>query len=125
VHHLILVLPLFGIVVFWILPFGTALPIYLFILLISGLMYWFIVRAMLRRPTTGGEGLVGSIARVTAVARQGDEGQYLVKIEGEIWSANSSEKLTTGENVKVNSIDGLILNVQSLKALRDNLRSSK
>lgn len=111
-HHLILLLPLIGIVVFWIFPLRYAIPIYLFILLISGLMYWAIIRAIRRIPRTGPEGLIGAEAVVVSRARPGDEARYIVRLEGELWSANSPDDLKPGETVIVTSLDGLLLMVQ-------------
>jgi len=63
-YIILLLLPLIGIVVFWLLPLPLSIPIYLVILLASGLMYWTIVRAMKKRSKNGVEGLIGAEARV-------------------------------------------------------------
>ena len=72
-HHLILFLPIIGIIVFWLLPVGIAIPSYLGILLVSGLMYWAILRAIKKTPITGDSGLVGNKARVVSKLGPSDE----------------------------------------------------
>lgn len=80
--HYLLLLPLIGIVVFFIFPLGIAIPVYLFILIISGLMYWVIYRAMKKQPNFGREGLIGTEARVISKLEPGEEAQYMVRIRG-------------------------------------------
>ena len=111
-HHLILVLPIIGVVVFWLFPLEIAIPLYLVILLLSGLLYWVIVRAMQKHAKTGAEGLIGTEARVMAILQPGDAAQYVVEVEGELWSANSPNTLKPGNRVKITKVAGLILDVQ-------------
>jgi len=122
-QHLILLLPLAGIVVFWLLPPSLAIPIYLFIVLISGLMYWAIVRAMKKYPKTGAEGLIGTTAKIVSSSESGREAQYLVRVKGELWNANSPDILKTGDLVTVTGIDGLILLIQRVSSSQEE-RSS-
>jgi len=46
IYVIILLLPVVGIVVFWFLPLSKAIPAYVAILLVSGLIYWFVARAL-------------------------------------------------------------------------------
>ncbi len=92
-YLIILLLPLIGIIVFWLMPLYLAIPVYLVILLISGLLYWAIVRAMKRRPYTGSEGLIGEEARVVTKSGSHDAAEYIVSVRGELWSANSRDDL--------------------------------
>lgn len=108
-YMILLLLPLIGIVVFWLLPLPLAIPVYLVILLASGLMYRTIVRAMKKRSKDGVEGLIGAEARVVSKLGPHDKAQYMVKVRGELWSANSRDKLKTDEMVKVLSVNGLTL----------------
>jgi membrane protein implicated in regulation of membrane protease activity len=108
-HPLIILLPLLGLIVFLILPISLALPVYLVILLLSGLMYWAIISAMKRRPNSGSESMIGAKARVVSKLRYQDEAQYAVKVRGELWNANSPDDLKPGETAKILSIDGLTL----------------
>ena len=56
-HHLILFLPIIGIIVFWLFPLNIAIPIYAGIFVLSGLMYWAVIRAIRRVPVTGKRGM--------------------------------------------------------------------
>ena len=47
--HAVLLLPFVALPLFWLLPLGYALPIYVVIVLISAFLYWLIRRAM-RKP---------------------------------------------------------------------------
>lgn len=108
-YIILLLLPLIGVVVFWLLPLSLAIPVYLVVLLASGLMYWTIVRAMKERPKYGAEGLIGAEARVVFKLGPHDEAQYMVRVRGELWSANSRDDLKPDETVKVLSVNGLTL----------------
>jgi membrane protein implicated in regulation of membrane protease activity len=114
--HYLLLLPLLGIAVFFVgLPLGIATTIYIFILIVSGLMYWVIYRAMKKKPASGVEALVGTEARVVSSLEANEDAQYLVKIRGETWKAKSNELLVQGDTVKIMSLDGLILFVKKAK----------
>jgi membrane-bound serine protease (ClpP class) len=108
-YLILLLLPLIGIVVFLLFPLPVAIPVYLVILLISGLMYWVIVRAMKKRSKVGIEGLIGAEARVLSKLGPHDEAQYMVRVRGELWSANSRDDLKPDETVKILSVSGLTL----------------
>lgn len=66
------------------------------------------VRAMRRRPVTGGEGMIGlvGIAR-TSVAPQGR-----IQVRGELWDAISEEPLNPGDAAEVTRLEGLTLHVK-------------
>jgi len=108
-YIILLLLPLIGIVVFWLLPLPQAILVYLVILVVSGLLYRVIARAMKKRSKYGVEGLIGAEARVVSKLGPHDEAQYLVRIRGELWSANSRDELKLDETVKILSVSGLIL----------------
>ena len=110
--HLIIMLPILGIIVFFVLRPSVAIPVYLVILLASGLTYWSLARAMRRRPRTGREGLIGASGRVVSRVKPGGNAQYLVRTQGELWGADSPDALEPGELITVTGIDGLKLRVQ-------------
>jgi membrane protein implicated in regulation of membrane protease activity len=112
--HVIIMLPILGIIVFFLLRPGIAVPVYLVILLASGLAYWSLVRAMRRRPRTGREALMGASARVVSRVQPGSNARYLVRTQGELWGADSPDILEAGELVTVTGIDGLKLRVQRI-----------
>jgi len=108
-YIILLLLPLIGIVVFWLLPLTQAILAYIVILAVSGLLYWVIARAMKRGSKYGVEGLVGAEVRVVSKLGPHDEAQYMVRVHGELWSANSRDDLKSDETVKVLSVNGLTL----------------
>ena len=110
-YLILLLLPLIGIVVFWLLPLPAAILTYLVILLLSGSMYWVIIRAMKKRSEYGIEGMIGTEARVVSKLQPQDEAQYMVKVRGELWSANSLDDLKPGEKIKILSVNKLTLMV--------------
>lgn len=66
------------------------------------------VRAHRRKPTTGGEGLVGETGR--ALSDVNPEGR--VFIHGEYWGAWSDEPLAEGDRVTVVAVDGMRVKVK-------------
>lgn len=77
----------------------------------AGLVIWAVsagVRAMMRRPMTGAESMVGRLA--VARGLLGPEGQ--VQVDGEIWRAVAEGgAIPAGEKVRVTAVDGLTLRV--------------
>jgi membrane protein implicated in regulation of membrane protease activity len=110
-HHLILLLPVFGIVVFWLFPLSLAIPIYMVILAISGLMYWAIVRAIRKIPRAN-LSFVGDKAIVASRLGPRDRSQYMVEVHGELWGANSPDELRIGESVIITDARGTVLTVK-------------
>ena len=71
-----------------------------------GFGLWYAKR---RRPQTGAEALIGSIARV--VVRCDPLGQ--VRVHGELWQARADDGAETGEDVRVEAIGSdLVLSVR-------------
>ncbi len=94
--HLIFFLPVFGLPVFWIFPFNTALPVYLFIVGVSMLLYWKIYQAMTSKVLTGQEGML----RKTGMVIQDIDPEGKIKYATEIWNAVAEgKKLMEGEKV--------------------------
>ena len=112
--HLVLILPVLGLGVFLIWPFSTALPVYALILLISGLIYYAMIKAMQQPIRTGSEGLRGQSAEV--IDMQNHEGH--VRIHGEIWQATSSDSFRKGDTATVQAVQGLTLNIARLSEMQ-------
>ena len=108
--HLILLMPVISLVVFWIWPFSVAGPVYLLVTVLSVWMYVYIWRAM-KRPVLGGaEELLHSEGEVVDV-----EGNTLhVRVHSEMWNAESKDTLQRGDHIKVVGLSGLILRVKRL-----------
>lgn len=110
--HIIILLPIVGIAVFWLLPLSLAIPIYILILALSGLMYWTLYLAMRKHPKGGKEELIGANARVVSVHGAEEKDQYTVEAQGGLWGANSPDRLEKGEVVRIVSLDGLTVTVR-------------
>lgn len=110
--HLILLMPVLALPIFWLMQLNMAIPIYLVILLISGLFYRLIVKSMRKQPQTGSESLIGTVAEVVSKLGPADHAQYLVRSRGELWSANSNDALRNGETVSIVAMEGIRLVVR-------------
>jgi len=73
------------------------------------LVFTLAIRAFRKPVVTGQEQMAGGMAE--ALESFNKEGN--VRIHGEIWTARSKVRVTKGESLKVVSIEGLILNVES------------
>lgn len=113
--HLILMMPVLGLPVFWLWPISVAAPVYAVIVVLSAVLYFFTMRAMRRPVHTGSEELLRSIGEVV----EARERLARVRVHGEIWNVGSSEKLHKSDRVKVLSVDGLTLRVQRLEDSED------
>lgn len=107
--HLFLLMPLLALPVFWLVPAGPAATIYSFIVVVSGLLYWFIIRSMRQPVVTGAEGLVGTEVEVVSRLGAVSNARYLVRSRGELWSAGSAHPLQPGERVSVTAVNGITL----------------
>lgn len=106
--HLILLLPLFGLAVFWIWPLPAALPVYLVLLTVSAFVYIALLKAMQQPVTTKREGLIGETGKVTDIKNH--EGHLMV--HGEIWAFGASDNLKAGDPAIITGLRGLKLNVK-------------
>jgi len=109
--HLILFLPFFALPLFWVLPFGTALPLYLFILATSFLLYLKVFQAMHQEAQTGQEAMLKKKALV--IEDIDPEGK--IQYAGEIWDATGEGKrFLKGEQVIIRKFSGLSLIVDEI-----------
>jgi membrane-bound serine protease (ClpP class) len=69
-----------------------------------------VVRAHRRRPTTGKEGLIGSLGVATTDLNP----QGVVEIRGELWSAIAERKIKAGEKVRVQEMEGMKVKVAKI-----------
>ena len=60
------------------------------------------------------ESLIGAEAKVVSRLKPGDHAQYLVRSQGELWSAKSPNVLHPGETVNIGAIDGITLIVKRI-----------
>lgn len=110
--HFLLILPLVALPVFWIWPLSAALPFYLTVAGVSGMIYWYALRAMRQPKQNGADGMIGETGRIVV-----DElGEMHVQIRNELWSAISPAPLHQGDRVKVVGAEGTRLRVLKLEA---------
>jgi membrane-bound ClpP family serine protease len=72
-----------------------------------------VVRAMLRRPETGSEAMVGAQCEVIESIQPVRNGW--VRIHGELWRAAAEESIGKGKIVEVAAVEGLLLRVRMRK----------
>lgn len=106
--HLLLLLPVLALPVFWFLPMPIAAPAYAAVLIVSGWVYVLALRAMRRPVQTGLEALVHHTGEVIGQ----DEGVVQVRLGSEIWNAESKDELRAGDCIEVVSIEGLRLKIR-------------
>jgi membrane-bound serine protease (ClpP class) len=87
---------------------GTLLPAAIFMALATMTLVRMVIQAQRRKPSTGGEGLVGQHA--VALSDLTPEGW--VRVQGERWRAVADEPVGTGDGVVVAGISGLTLKVR-------------
>jgi len=108
VCHLILLLPLLALPLFWLTPLSVALPAYVAVLGLSGGIYLLAIRAMHRPVQTGTEALLHRRGEVL-----GKEGNlFRVRVGSELWNAESKENMHSGDRVEVEAVEELRLRVR-------------
>ncbi len=96
--HLIFFIPFFALPVFWLLPFNTALTIYLLVCGICFFIYFKIFQAMCLKPRNGREAMLGQTGRVV----QDIDPEGKIQYATEIWTAISDgQKFTRGDKVTI------------------------
>ncbi len=105
--HLILLMPVLGLPLFWLLPLGYALPINVVIWLISAFLYRLIHRAMMKPIQDGFQSLIGTEAEVVSKRALAHSARYLVRTQGELWSAYSADAPEIGEWVNIVAVKGV------------------
>lgn len=107
--HVMLLMPVLALPLFWVLPPGAAVPLYAAITAASGLLYWRIASSHKRRPETGAESLIGVEAEVVSRVKRVGQARYLVRSRGELWGATSPDVLQPGDTVEITAVDGIRL----------------
>ena len=107
--HLVLLMPVIALPIFWLVPLNFSVPIYAVIALITGLVYWLITKSMMKPVATGAESLVGTSAEVVSRLSPNNYSKYLVRVGGELWTAHSDNSLQPGEQVNIAAVDGIRL----------------
>ncbi len=105
--HAVFLLPFVGLPAFWLLPLGYALSINFVIWLASPFLYR-VIRGAMRKPVQDGfQSLIGTEAEVVSKPAPDGSTQYLVRSQGELWSAYSTGSLEIGEQVNIVALKGI------------------
>jgi membrane protein implicated in regulation of membrane protease activity len=106
--HLLLLMPLVALPLFWFLPMTAAASIYTGVVALSAWLYVYVFKAWSRPVVTGKEYIINSTGEVMDA-----QGHTLhVRVHSEIWSAESSDTLQPGDRIKVTGIESLTLKVE-------------
>jgi membrane protein implicated in regulation of membrane protease activity len=109
--HLVLLLPLLALPLFWLLPMSIAVPAYAAVLILSGGIYYLALRAMHQPVQTGLEALLHSRGEVL-----GQEGSlFRVRVHSETWNAESKDNLRPGDAIEVVAVEELRLRVRRIR----------
>jgi len=109
VCHVVLLMPMLVLPVFWLLPMSLAAPLYGAVAVVSLALYAYAVKAMRQRPLNGAEGMVGEAGRVVEAGERGATLFY----HGELWRAQvEGEPLVPGDEALIVGIDGLRLRIR-------------
>ena len=105
--HLILLMPVLGIPIFWLIPLNFTIPSYIVIVLLSTFLYWLIIRAMKKPIQDGFQSLIGTEDEVISKRSPDGSTRYLVRSQGELWNAYSTDVLEIGEPVDIVAVKGI------------------
>ncbi len=105
--HLPYLMPLLGLILFWLFPWQTALPLYLVLVGVSAIYAWVTVRTFRQPIRTGREAMIGAQGIVVS-----DGPSAVVRFHNELWNAASTAPVLAGEVVRVVGVEGLRLRVE-------------
>jgi membrane-bound ClpP family serine protease len=106
--HVLWLLPLLGLPIFWLFDFSVALPIYLGILAVTGVIMHLTVQSMRQSPSSGIEGMQGDVAEVVEAIRY----RGRVRYHNALWYASAREYIDVGETVRIIGNNRLCLLVE-------------
>ncbi len=101
--HLLIAVPVAGLGLFYIFPFGLALTIYLPMTGLSLFLLLLVVKTHCRPTVTGRESMVGQWAE--AISDIGRTGK--ISFQGLIWDARAESPVRRGEHVMITGFQGL------------------
>jgi len=109
--HLILLLPVVALPLFWLAPPSLSIPVYAAVVVVSGWVYAYAIKAMRLPLQSEDERLRQDVGTVSAVEPRG---QCRIEILGESWQASCPDSVQQGDLVKVTGRDGLTLRVDKI-----------
>ena len=110
--HLILMMPLLGIGLFYVLPLAWAAPLYGAVLMVSAVLYGLIYRAHRQPVASGKESMLGR----EVVATESFQVQGRVRYQNVLWKARSPEPLASGDRATIVGMHGMTLLVQRVES---------
>lgn len=113
--HLLLLLPVVALPVFWLLPLPAALPLYAVAAGIGVGFYLFAWKVYRTPPANGLHRLIGATGSVVSVGAR----SITLRVGGELWMANVQDgPLTLGQRAVVVRVDGLRLTARPVDKVR-------
>jgi membrane-bound ClpP family serine protease len=108
---IVMVAPILALPLFYYFPLGTALPIYIVVLIASAYCNIAMVWSMRAKAKSGVAAMIGE--RALVIEDIDPEGK--VEVWGEIWMATAKNKrIPAGREVKILDAKGLVLTVHAL-----------
>jgi len=108
--HLLLLLPILALPVFWLFPLSDAGPLYAVVVAVSVFVYLFVWTAWRTPLANGTQNLIGETGRVVRVGSR----NVTLQLGGELWTADvEGVPLSVGERAKVVAINGVRLTARS------------
>lgn len=106
--HLLFLLPLIALALFFFLSPGQAVFVFLPLFLIFFSLAWVMWKGFKRPVSTGIEGLLGNGAQVVSKTNYGAK----VSLKGELWDVVCGDELSVGEPVRVTGFERMTLIVR-------------
>jgi membrane-bound ClpP family serine protease len=111
--HLLLLLPVLALPVFWVLPLGIALPLYAAAAGIALAVYALALKAWRTPVVNGTQVLLGATGRVVRVGKR----ETTLWVGSELWSADvDGVPLALGDEAVVVAVDRLRLTVRNARS---------
>lgn len=106
--HIVLLLPIITLPIFWFVPLPIASATYAIVFALSVWVYVRLVHSLHQPAVTGQEALIHAHGE----ALRYDGQRLLVRVAGEIWQAYCADRLDPGDPVDVVAVRGLQLVVR-------------
>ncbi len=106
--HIVLLMPLLALPLFWVLPLTTAATVYGMLVALSAWLYYYVIKSMRQPAATGREWLLHASGKVVALR---PDGRVVLRVGSENWTGHSNDSLAVGDRIAVCDIEGLDLKV--------------
>lgn len=108
--HVVWMLPILSLPLFWLLDFPLALPLYIGVLVLTGGVLVLTVQSLKMPASSGIEGMRGDLAEVVEALRP----LGTVRYRSTLWYAAASEPIDVGKRVRIVGNKGLCLLVEKV-----------